>query len=72
MSNETKADLPAEKKPARIRVTMAWPGYAHTRYEGTCDPDVTYKEICDWLNLGLGYRNVELNNGQWRGVRHDD
>jgi hypothetical protein len=65
-------DSSAEKKPARIRVTNAYPGYAHTKYEGTCDPDVTYKEICDWLNLGLGYRSVYLSDCKWGGIRHDD
>ncbi len=57
----------------RIRVVNSMLGYAHTKFYGTCDQDVTEKEIADLIyHVCFGGREVKIKDGQWTAIRHDD
>lgn len=64
--------------PKRIMVERVEVGYAHTRLQGSCAPDVTAKEIQEkFYHPEWGGRDAWVGtdgegNTVWGCVRHDD
>jgi len=56
-----------------IEIIRKTPGYAHTRFEGTCGPTVTAKDIAEKIyHPYFGGRDARVMNGKWSAIRHDD
>lgn len=61
-------------QPAKkILVISRVSGYAHTRYSGTCPPDVTVEDIKSrFYDPCFGGRDAWVRGGEWGCVRHND
>ena len=56
-----------------IKVISHIPGYAHTKYSGTCGKDVTVQDIKDkFYHSYFGGRGAWVRDGKWEAISHND
>lgn len=56
-----------------IEIVDCFPGYAHTRYQGTCSANVTVADIEKRIyHSYFGGREAWVRDGRWGAVCHTD
>ncbi len=57
----------------RVKIDLIANGHEHTRYAGTCKPDVTEDDIARlFCHPCFGGRAIEVRGGRFSVIRHND